>query len=182
MDEKKIAWRHLENENAWVGVRGRFKFFTLRINTHEFMVSDLEAERRDFPYLLTHHMDSARPEHLVEMSLSKAQAHAERELDEWLAKAALTEPEALTPTQHKINSALGIVEACIEDGIRGLVTEYERQRFAERIALYCVLSILTELAMVKQVAQDKEISVADAIERRREELYEIMIELKERVV
>jgi hypothetical protein len=178
MGESKIGWRRLENENAWVGVRGRFKFFTLRV-THPTLLTDDEAELDSQPFLLTYHMDSARPENLKPMTLSEAQAHAEHELDNWLYKAGLIEGEPLTPTRHAVNSALSIVEACQADGLRGLVSEYERERFAERIALYSTLSTLTELATIAQKAQDSEGHVADVLEQHREQLYEVMKSLKE---
>jgi hypothetical protein len=178
MGEPKIGWRRLENENAWVGVRGRFKFFTLRV-THPTLLTDDEAELDNQPFLLTYHMDSARPENLKPMTLSEAQAHAEHELDNWLYKAGLIEGEPLTPTRHAVNSALSIVEACQADGLRGLVSEYERERFAERIALYTVLSTLTELATVKEQVEGGADPVLVVLEKRREQLYEVMKDLKE---
>jgi hypothetical protein len=177
MSESKIGWRKLEGESAWVGVRGRIKFFTLRTSACD----GLEAESYTLPYTLVSHVESAKQETLKPMRLAEAQAHAERELDNWLAKAGLVEPEKPSPLQHAINSALSIVEACIEDGVKSLGSEYGRQQFAQRIALYCTLSTLTELATIAQKAQDSEGHVADVLERRRKVLYEVMTDLKEMI-
>lgn len=177
MNEPKIGWKRREGENAWTGVRGRIKFFTLRIVEPD-EITDEQAELHDWRFLLVYHTENARQAHLEPMPLSAAKAHAERELDLWLAKAGLVEGEPFTPTRHAINSAQNIIDACVADGIRGLVTEYERERFAERIALYSVLSTLTELATITHAVGD-EVNLADAIEKRREELYEVMKGLKE---
>jgi hypothetical protein len=182
MSESKIGWKRVKGEYAWIGVRGRVTFFTLRFSPqHPDAWDNVDIEYADLPFKLIYHMDSRRAEDLIPMKLAEAQAHAERELDNWLAKAGLVEPEKPSPLQHAINSALGIVEACIEDGVRSLGSEYGRQQFAQRIALYCTLSTLTELATIAKKAQDSEGHVADVLERRREVLYEVMTDLKEMI-
>jgi hypothetical protein len=180
MNEKKISWRRLEGKYAWLGTRGRVTFFTLRFSPqHPDAWDNVGIEYADLPFKLIYHMDSRRVEDLTPMKLAEAQAHAERELDNWLAKAWLTEPEPPTPVQHALNSALDIVEACKEDGITSLTTPGVGQQMAARIALYATLRTLTELAVIKQRTQDTEGHLAAEMEKRREELYEVMTDLKE---
>lgn len=178
MNEKKIGWRRLNGENAWIGVRGRVKFFTLRTLDRE-IVSDEVIEGQQISYLLTYHADNGRPEQLTPMKLSEAQAHAERELENWLAKAGLAEDPQITPAQHAIASALSIVEACWEDGISMLTTDDARVTLATRIALYTALTTLTELAMIKEQIEGDADPVLVVLEKRREVLYEVMTSLKE---
>jgi len=180
MSEKKIAWRRLDGQNAWIGVRGRFRFFTLRVIDRN-VLADESAEKLDLTFLLTYHMDNGRPETLNPMKLHEAQEHAERELDEWLHKTGLEEDLQLTPTRHAIDSALGIVEACIEDGIKSLANEYGRQQFAQRIALYSTLVSLRELATIKEGIEKDATPSLLVLKERREQLYEIMTDLKEMI-
>lgn len=180
MSDTKIGWRRLDGENAWVGVRGRVKFFTLRIDTHNWLMGkEVEDESNTFVFTLTYHMDGGRSEGLVKMTLSEAKVHAEKELDEWLAKAGLVKPEPPTLTQRAIASALDIVEACRKDGITSLATDDGRVTLARCIALYTTLSTLTEIAVIKEGIEATNEPVLVLLERRREELYEVMADLKE---
>jgi hypothetical protein len=180
MSEPKIGWRKLEGEHAWVGVRGRVKFFTLRLTARDPRAYDgVKIEYYELPYALTYHTVDGKQETLKLMRLADAQAHAERELDSWLVKAGLVEPEKPTPVQHALNSAMNIVDACREDGITSLSTDDGRVTLAARIALYSTVSTLTELAVIKGRTQDTEGHLAAEMEKSREELYEVMTDLKE---
>lgn len=181
MNEKKIAWKRVEGEDVWIGVRGRVKFFTLRLQLHGDGWDNTKIEQYQLPFALTYHMDGAKSENLNRMTLAEAQRHAEIELDNWLAKAGLIEQEPLTPLTHAINSAVAIVEACMEDGLPGPASEYDRRRYGERIALYTTLTTLTELAVVQQRVKDDAEPFLVALEKRREVLYEVMTSLKDMI-
>lgn len=182
MDEKKIAWKRVEGKYAWIGVRGRFTFFTLRFSPqHPDAWDNVDIEHAEVPFFLTYHADNGRQEKLKPMKLADAQAHAEAELDSWLAKAGLIEPPTPTLLQHEIDSAAGILKACWDDGIKGMSSDYDRERLAERIALYCVLAKLAEMATIRWKVENENEPVIPLMEARREQLYEVMIDLKERI-
>lgn len=180
MTESKIGWRRLDGENAWVGVRGRVRLFTLRLNTRDTEWDNIQAETYELPYMLTQHMDNGKEERLVPMKLSEAQRHAERELDNWLAKAGFVEPEPPTLVDQAVQSAMAIVDACVNDGIKSIMDSASQERMATRIAFYVLASSMDELGKLRQKAIETDSSSATLLlSDRRAELAEVFAELGE---
>lgn len=181
MSDPKIGWRKLDGENAWVGVRGRVKFFTLRLKAKDPKAYEgMGVETYELPYALTYHTVDSKQENLNLMRLAEAQAHAERELDNWLAKAGLIDVEPPTPANKAVESAQAIVNACVEDGVTSLVNTDHQDRLATRIAFYVVASVMDELGQLKIKALEKgEEPTVRMINDRREELTEVFSELAE---
>lgn len=181
MDEKKIAWKRVEGKYAWIGVRGRFTFFTLRFSPQEPDAwENVSIEHADVPFVLTYHADNGRQEKLNPMHLAEAQAHAERELDEWLAKTYLIDLEPPTPANQAVESARAIVEACVNDGVKSIMDPDDQDRLATRIAFYAMASVMGELGKLHQQAIDEGLNpVAALLTDRRAELAETFRDLGE---